>query len=194
MSILSATGEPDISCGRFTYWIMAQTNSGGQGTNGVADESPNMIVYRKVRQLLFLACTCVCVSVSLRVCNSLASVTSRWAVQWKLLILMARQRYGWFFPVTHQLLLLTCWRMDFFKLSHINQKGSQHYIITLLLECFFHGQICRYISELGEVGEWIGPLLRHLNPSTAPNTTQINEIIICRECSNWLRWGLWSNY
>lgn len=41
----------------------------------------------------------------------------------------------------------------FFKLSHINQKGSQHYIITLLLECFFHGQICRYISELGEVGE-----------------------------------------
>ncbi|TNN70574.1 hypothetical protein EYF80_019158 [Liparis tanakae] len=26
---------------------MAQTNSGGQGTNGVVDESPNMIVYRK---------------------------------------------------------------------------------------------------------------------------------------------------
>ncbi|CAL8362598.1 unnamed protein product [Boreogadus saida] len=26
---------------------MAQTNSVGQGTNGVADESPNMIVYRK---------------------------------------------------------------------------------------------------------------------------------------------------
>lgn len=69
MSILSTTGEPDISCGRFTYWIMAQTNSGGQGTNGVADESPNMIVYRKVRQLLFLAGTCVCVE-SLRVCNS----------------------------------------------------------------------------------------------------------------------------
>ena len=41
---------------------MAQTNSGGQGTNGVADESPNMIVYRKVRLLLlFLVCTCVCV-------------------------------------------------------------------------------------------------------------------------------------
>lgn len=69
MSILSTTGEADISCGRFTYWIMAQTNSGGQGTNGVADESPNMIVYRKVRQLLFLAGTCVCVE-SLRVCNS----------------------------------------------------------------------------------------------------------------------------
>ncbi|KAI9535560.1 hypothetical protein NQZ68_003114 [Dissostichus eleginoides] len=41
------SGAPDVSCGRFTYWIMAQTNSGGQGTNGVADESPNMIVYRK---------------------------------------------------------------------------------------------------------------------------------------------------
>lgn len=46
---------------------MAQTNSGGQGTNGVADESPNMIVYRKVRQQLFLAGTCFA---SLRVCNS----------------------------------------------------------------------------------------------------------------------------
>lgn len=68
--ILSTTGEPDISCDRYTRWIMAQTNSGGQGTNGVADESPNMIVYRKVRQLLFLACTCV----SLRVCNSVASL------------------------------------------------------------------------------------------------------------------------
>lgn len=53
--------------GRITDWIMAQTNSGGQGTNGVADESPNMIVYRKVRQLLFLAGTCFG---SLRVCNS----------------------------------------------------------------------------------------------------------------------------
>lgn len=67
MSILSTTGEADISCGRITDWIMAQTNSGGQGTNGVADESPNMIVYRKVRQLLFLAGTCFA---SLRVCNS----------------------------------------------------------------------------------------------------------------------------
>lgn len=54
--------------------MMAQTNSSGQGTNGVADESPNMIVYRKVRQLLFLVCTCVCVFVSLRECNSLTSV------------------------------------------------------------------------------------------------------------------------
>lgn len=64
---LSTAGEPDISCGRFTYWIMAQTNSGGQGTNGVADESPNMIVYRKVRLLLFLDALvffmCLCVSV-----------------------------------------------------------------------------------------------------------------------------------
>ena len=30
---------------------MAQTNSVGQGTNGVTDESPNMIVYRKVRDI-----------------------------------------------------------------------------------------------------------------------------------------------
>lgn len=67
MSTLSTTGEADISRGRITDWIMAQTNSGGQGTNGVADESPNMIVYRKVRQLLFLASTCFA---SLRVCNS----------------------------------------------------------------------------------------------------------------------------
>lgn len=67
MSILSTTGKADISRGRITDWIMAQTNSGGQGTNGVADESPNMIVYRKVRQLLFLAGTCFA---SLRVCNS----------------------------------------------------------------------------------------------------------------------------
>lgn len=67
MSTLSTTGEADISRGRTTDWIMAQTNSGGQGTNGVADESPNMIVYRKVRQLLFLASTCFA---SLRVCNS----------------------------------------------------------------------------------------------------------------------------
>lgn len=44
------------------FWIMAQNNSSGQGTNGVADESPNMIVYRKVR-LLFLVCTCVCACV-----------------------------------------------------------------------------------------------------------------------------------
>ncbi|MEQ2291797.1 hypothetical protein AMECASPLE_016641, partial [Ameca splendens] len=41
------SGAPDISCGRFTQRIMAQTNSSGQGTNGVADESPNTIVYRK---------------------------------------------------------------------------------------------------------------------------------------------------
>uniref|UniRef100_A0AAQ4P1W2 Regulator of G protein signaling 7 n=1 Tax=Gasterosteus aculeatus aculeatus TaxID=481459 RepID=A0AAQ4P1W2_GASAC len=31
---------------------MAQTNSGGQGTNGVADESPNMIVYRKMEEVI----------------------------------------------------------------------------------------------------------------------------------------------
>uniref|UniRef100_A0A8C6PYT8 Regulator of G protein signaling 7 n=1 Tax=Nothobranchius furzeri TaxID=105023 RepID=A0A8C6PYT8_NOTFU len=31
---------------------MAQTNSSGQGTNGVADESPNMIVYRKMEELI----------------------------------------------------------------------------------------------------------------------------------------------
>ncbi|CAL8391431.1 unnamed protein product [Arctogadus glacialis] len=39
--------QPDIYCGDLAPWIMAQTNSVGQGTNGVADESPNMIVYRK---------------------------------------------------------------------------------------------------------------------------------------------------
>lgn len=66
----------------------------------------------------------VCVSVSLRVCNSLASVTSRWAVQWKLLILMARHRYGWFFPVKHQLLLLTCWRMDFFNCLTLTKREA----------------------------------------------------------------------
>ncbi|KAJ4949337.1 hypothetical protein JOQ06_020852, partial [Pogonophryne albipinna] len=33
---------------------MAQTNSGGQGTNGVADESPNMIVYRKTALVKFI--------------------------------------------------------------------------------------------------------------------------------------------
>ena len=67
---------------------MAQTNSGGQGTNGVADESPNMIVYRKVRQLLFLVCTCVCVR--LRACvTPWHQLTWRRAVQWKLMILMA---------------------------------------------------------------------------------------------------------
>ncbi|PWA26074.1 hypothetical protein CCH79_00001798, partial [Gambusia affinis] len=43
----SRDGAPDISRGRFTQRIMAQTNISGQGTNGVADESPNMIVYRK---------------------------------------------------------------------------------------------------------------------------------------------------
>lgn len=60
---------------------MAQTNSGGQGTNGVADESPNMIVYRKVRLLLFLdalvffMCLCVCLCVCwVRACDSLASI------------------------------------------------------------------------------------------------------------------------
>uniref|UniRef100_H2LKU1 Regulator of G protein signaling 7 n=1 Tax=Oryzias latipes TaxID=8090 RepID=H2LKU1_ORYLA len=31
---------------------MAQTNSSGQGTNGVADESPNMIVYRKMEEVI----------------------------------------------------------------------------------------------------------------------------------------------
>ncbi|KAG7277436.1 hypothetical protein CRUP_016339 [Coryphaenoides rupestris] len=31
---------------------MAQTNSVGQGTNGVADESPNMIVYRKMEDFI----------------------------------------------------------------------------------------------------------------------------------------------
>ncbi|KAM7385418.1 hypothetical protein PAMP_001504 [Pampus punctatissimus] len=34
---------------------MAQTNSGGQGTNGVADESPNMIVYRKTPSPCFVS-------------------------------------------------------------------------------------------------------------------------------------------
>lgn len=62
---LSTTGAPDISCGGFTERIMAQTNSSGQGTNGVADESPNMIVYRKVRLMLFLAHSCVSVHDSL---------------------------------------------------------------------------------------------------------------------------------
>lgn len=55
-------------------WIMAQTNSSGQGTNGVADESPNMIVYRKVKQRLFIVCTCMCGFVSVSVCVSLASI------------------------------------------------------------------------------------------------------------------------
>ena len=59
--------QPDIYCGDLAPWIMAQTNSVGQGTNGVADESPNMIVYRKVRTLSmhWAVCglvSCVCVS------------------------------------------------------------------------------------------------------------------------------------
>lgn len=65
MSVLSTPGAPDISSGRYPHWIMAQTNSGGQGTNGVADESPNMIVYRKVSQHVHVCGACVCLYSSL---------------------------------------------------------------------------------------------------------------------------------
>lgn len=49
---LRLSGAPDICSVRLTDRIMAQTNTGGQGTNGVADESPNMIVYRKMEEVI----------------------------------------------------------------------------------------------------------------------------------------------
>ncbi|KAF3841945.1 hypothetical protein F7725_023896 [Dissostichus mawsoni] len=55
---MQATGAPDVSCGRFTYWIMAQTNSGGQGTNGMEEviahmqDDKNGIPIRTVKSFL----------------------------------------------------------------------------------------------------------------------------------------------